>query len=66
MIRRYALTRRLYRHFDYRHAMAIILTLVIATHSKSILATQPSVDAWERGVPVTASQFMAVIAHPKA
>ena len=66
MIRRYTLTRRGYRHFDYCHAIAIILTLVIATHANSISATQPSVDAWERGVPVTASQFMAVIAHPQA
>ena len=66
MILRYTLTRRLYRHFDYRHAIAIILTLVIATHANSILATQPSIDAWKRGVPVTASQFMAVIAHPQA
>ena len=66
MILRYPLTRRLYHHFNCRHTMAIILTLVMTTHSNSISATQPSIDAWERGVPVTAPHFMAVIAHPKA
>ena len=46
--------------------MAIILTLVMTTHSNCISATQPSIDDWEREVPVTAPHFMAVIAHPKA